>query len=90
MPLLQMSVTLQYCFPAVLLCVLAQVMVLTHLKHADVVLPVDLITWRVPQPALAQVAQQLRSPLEEVQAVLTKVQLLHTSKETKPSTPGPS
>lgn len=48
----------------------------THLKHADVVLPVDLITRRVPQLALAEVPQQLGAALEEVQAVLTKVQLL--------------
>jgi hypothetical protein len=48
----------------------------THLEHADVVLPVDLIPRWMPQLALLQVAQQLRPALEEVKAVLTEVQLL--------------
>lgn len=57
----------------------------TYLKHADVVFPVNFITWWVPQLTLAEVAQELGATLEEVKTILTEVELLqrqHTHQQT--------
>lgn len=49
---------------------------LAHLKHAHVTVAVDLITRRVPDADLGQVAHELAALLEELEGVLAEVQFL--------------
>ena len=48
---------------------------LPHLKHRDVILPVDLIGWGVEPATLAHVLVQDAAALHVAQAKLTQVQL---------------
>lgn len=48
---------------------------LSHLKHRDVVLPVDLVGWRVEPGALPHVLEEDAATLDVTQAELTQVEL---------------
>lgn len=51
-------------------------LVAIHLEHAHAPFPVDLFAWGMLHTTLAQVPDQLRFSLEEVQRVLADVQHL--------------
>lgn len=54
---------------------------LSHLKHRDVVLPVDLVGWRVEPGALPHVLEEDAATLHITQAELTQVELRQSGTE---------
>ena len=55
-----------------------------YLKHAYMSIAIDLVAWRVGVPDLGQMSEQLAAALEELERVLTEIQLLQAHQQYHP------